>query len=76
MAPPVLDPAPRRRRKRRRPEPAQFARTSEGRVRVWEWSACGEPLPWPEYVGNEQPPCQGAEPEADDESRPYYPAEV
>lgn len=74
MAPPIPEPRPRR-RKRRRPEPAQYARTSEGRVRVWEWSACGEPLPWPEFVQAEQPPCQGAQPDEDDLSI-HHPAEV
>ena len=56
---------PRRPKKRRRPVPAQYARTPQGwRVRVWEFTACGEPLPWPEVLSHTIPPC--GDPDAED----------
>lgn len=75
MAPPIPEPRPRR-RKRRRPEPAQYARTAEGRVRVWEWTTCGEPLDWPHHVSHEQPPCLDLPTEDEDDLTIYHPAEV
>lgn len=70
-------PTPARHGHRRRESPTYTRDPDTGRrVPVWEFTPCGEPLSWPEVIGFAPPPCFVLEPEDDDESRPYHPAEV